>query len=128
MSQANKNGQVYVHDMDTYAAGSHQCLTVPYTEILRHGRLTRVEGPLDLSRYTVHDGELSLKVISAFAPAAGAPFYYGVNAQGREYLIKEVEQAKAVMLTESVVNWILDRQPTIFDGKTLIIATESEDV
>ena len=39
----------------------------------------------------------------------------------------KIEEAKAVMLEDKVVDWLLDKKPTIFDKKTLIIATEKED-
>ena len=131
MSQANKNGHIYVHDLDSLAKGSHNCLTVPYTEILERGlgkSIKYFETPLDLSRYTINrKGELSLKIFNTFDPQYKSAVCYEVNAQGRESFIKEIEEAKAVMLEEKVVDWVLDRQPTIFDGKTLIIATESEN-
>ena len=131
MSQANKNGRIYVHDLDSLPKGSHNCLTVPYTEILERGlgkSIKYLESPLDLSRYTINsEGDLSLKIVNDFAPRLGGIIVYNVGDQGVEYFIKEVEAAKAVMLEDTVVDWLLDRKPTIFDGKTLIIATEKED-
>lgn len=129
--QTNKNGCIYVHDMDSLPKGSHNCLTVPYTEILEHGfgkSIKYLESPLDLSRYTINsDGDLSLKIVNAFAPRSGDIIVYNIGDQGVEYFIKEVEAAKAVMLEDTVVDWLLDRKPTIFDGKTLIIATENKN-
>lgn len=131
MSKANKNGHIYIHDMDSLPVGSHNCLTVPYTEILEHGlgkSIKYLESPLDLSRYTINsEGELALKIFNAFAPRPDTTIVYNIGDQGVEYFIKEVEAAKAVMLEDIVVDWLLDRKPTIFDGKTLIIATEKED-
>ena len=128
----NKNGRIYVHDLDSLPKGSHNCLTVPYTEILERGlgkSIKYLESPLDLSRYTINsEGELALKIVNAFAPRADTTIVYNIGDQGVEYFIKEVEAAKAVMLEDIVVDWLLDRKPTIFDGKTLIIAaTEKED-
>ncbi len=117
--------------MDSLPKGSHNCLTVPYTEILERGlgkSIKYLESPLDLSRYTINsDGDLSLKILNAFAPQSGTSIVYNIGDQGVEYFIKEVEAAKAVMLEEKVVDWLIDRKPTIFDGKTLIIATENKD-
>lgn len=131
MSKANKNGHIYVHDMDSLPAASHNCLTIPYTEILEHGfnkKIKYLESPLDLSRYTINsDGTLALKILNAFEPKCGATIVYNVGDQGVEYFIKEIEEAKAVMLEDKVVDWLLDKKPTIFDKKTLIIATEKED-
>jgi hypothetical protein len=115
--------------MDSLPKSSHNCLTVPYTEILEHGlgkSIKYLESPLDLSRYTINsEGDLSLKIINVIG--MNNSIVYNVGDQGVEYFIKEVEAAKAVMLEEEVVDWLLDRKPTIFDGKTLIIATEKED-
>lgn len=125
----NKNGRIYVHDMDSLPKGSHNCLTVPYTEILERGlgkSIKYLESPLDLSRYTINsDGDLALKII--IAPTMNTTIVYNIGDQGVEYFIKEVEAAKAVMLEDTVVDWLLDRKPTIFDGKTLIIATENKN-
>lgn len=127
----NKNGHIYVHDLDSLPKGSHNCLTVPYTEILKNGlgkSIKYLESPLDLSRYTINsDGDLALKIVNAFAPQADTTIVYNIGDQGVEYFIKEVEAAKAVMLEDTVVDWLLDRKPTIFDGKTLIIATENKN-
>lgn len=127
----NKNGHIYVHDMDSLPKGSHNCLTVPYTEILERGlgkSIKYLESPLDLSRYTINsDGDLALKIVNAFAPTMNTTIVYNIGDQGVEYFIKEVEAAKAVMLEDTVVDWLLDRKPIIFDGKTLIIATENKD-
>lgn len=127
----NKNGRIYVHDLDSLPKGSHNCLTVPYTEILERGfskSIKYLESPLDLSRYTINsDGDLALKIVNAFAPQADTTIVYNIGDQGVEYFIKEVEATKAVMLEDTVVDWLLDRKPTIFDGKTLIIATENKN-
>ena len=127
----NKNGHIYVHDLDSLPKGSHNCLTVPYTEILERGlgkSIKYLESPLDLSIYTINsEGDLSLKIVNAFAPRSGDIIVYNIGDQGVEYFIKEVEAAKAVMLEDTVVDWLLDRKPTIFDGKTLIIATENKN-
>ena len=127
----NKNGRIYVHDLDSLPKGSHKCLTVPYTEILERGlgkSIKYLESPLDLSRYTINsDGDLALKIVNAFASRPDTTIVYNIGDQGVEYFIKEVEAAKAVMLEDTVVDWLLDRKPTIFDGKTLIIATENKD-
>jgi len=131
LSQANKNGHIYVHDMDSLPKGSHNCLTVPYTEILEHGfgkRIKYLESPLDLSRYTISsDGMLALKILNAFEPQGGPTIVYNVGDQGVEYFIKEIKEAKAVMLEDKVVDWLLDKNPTLFDKKTLIIATENNN-
>lgn len=128
---ANKNHHIYVHDMDSLPVGSHNCLTVPYTEILEHGfsgKVKYLESPLDLSRYTIdNDGCVALKMPNVFGPQGGATTVYTIGDQGVEYLIKEIEAAKAVMLEDKIVDWLLDRKPTIFDKKTLIIATENKN-
>lgn len=127
----NKKGRIYVHDLDSLPKGSHNCLTVPYTEILEHGlgkSIKYLESPLDLSRYTINsDGDLALKIVNAFAPTMNTTIVYNIGDQGVEYFIKEVEEAKAVMIEDKVVDWLLDRKPTIFDKKTLIIATENKN-
>lgn len=35
------NNEIYVHDLDSYAVGMHNCLTVPFDELLRKGFNTR---------------------------------------------------------------------------------------
>ena len=130
MSKANKNGRIYVHDMDSLPVGSHNCLTVPYEEIFELGfrkKIKYFESPLDLSRYTINsEGDLSLKILNVFGPQNNT-VVYNVGDQGVEYFIKEIENAKAVTLEAKVVDWLLDKKPTIFDKKTLIIATENNN-
>ena len=91
MSKANKNGRIYVHDMDSLPQGSNNCLTIPYTEILEHGFrgiVKYLESPLDLSRYTIDsDGVLALKIFNAFGPQNNT-VVYNVGDQGVEYFIK----------------------------------------
>ena len=127
----NKNHHIYVHDMDSLPIGSHNCLTVPYTEILERGfsgKVKYLESPLNLSRYTIdNDGCVALKIPNAFEPNQGATIVYRIGDQGVAYLIKEIEAAKAVMLEDKIVDWLLDKKPTIFDKKTLIIATENKN-
>lgn len=129
--QKSKNGHIYVHDMDSFHIEPHNCLTKPYTEILESGfskSVNYLESPLDLSKYTINsDGDLSLELFNAFGPK-NSTVVYNVGDQGVEYVIKEIEVAKAVVLKDKVVDWLLDRKPTIFDKKRLIIATENKDV
>lgn len=117
--------------MDSLPIGSHNCLTVPYTEILERGfsgKVKYLESPLDLSRYTIdNDGCVALKIPNAFEPNQGATIVYRIGDQGVAYLIKEIEAAKAVMLEDKIADWLLDKKPTIFDKKTLIIATENKN-
>lgn len=126
----NKNHHIYVHDMDSLPVGSHNCLTVPYTEILERGfsrKVKYLESPLDLSKYTINsDGDLALKFVNVYGPQ-NKTIVYNIGDQGVEQLTKKIEEAKAVMIEDKVVDWLLDRKPTIFDKKTLIIATENKN-
>lgn len=127
--QTNKNGHIYIHDMDSFPNGSHNCLTKPYTEILESGfgkSVNYLESPLDLSKYTINDGVLCLRLFNAFGPK-NSTVCYNVGDQGVEYFIKEIKAAKAVVLEEKVVDWLLDKKPTIFDGKELILAKEKQE-
>ena len=35
------NNEIYIHDLDNYAVGSHNCLSVPFDKLLREGFTTR---------------------------------------------------------------------------------------
>ena len=35
------NNEVYVHDLDSYAVGEHNCLTIPFDDLLKNGFNTR---------------------------------------------------------------------------------------
>ena len=35
------NNEIYVHDLDSYAVGEHNCLTIPFDDLLRNGFNTR---------------------------------------------------------------------------------------
>lgn len=35
------NNEIYIHDLDSYAVGMHNCLTVPFDQLLRNGLNTR---------------------------------------------------------------------------------------
>lgn len=37
----HENNRIYIHDLDNYAVGSHNCLTVPFDHLLSHGFTTR---------------------------------------------------------------------------------------
>ena len=42
MSRENHlNNRIYIHDLDSYAAGSHNCLTIPFDDLLAKGFNTR---------------------------------------------------------------------------------------
>ena len=42
MSRKNHEGNmIYIHDLDTYAVGSHNCLTIPFDKLLAEGFNTR---------------------------------------------------------------------------------------
>lgn len=116
--------------MDSLPVSSHNCLTVPYTEILERGfsgKVKYLESPLDLSKYTINsDGDLALKFVNAFGPQHRT-IVYNIGDQGVEQLTKKIEDAKAIMIEDKVVDWLLDKKPTIFDKKTLIIATENNN-
>lgn len=126
----NKNHHIYVHDMDALPVGSHNCLTVPYTEILKHGfsgKVKYLESPLDLSKYTINsNGNLALKFVNVYGPGHKT-LVYSIGDEGVEQLTKKIEAAKAIMIEDKVVDWLLDKKPTIFDKKTIIIATENKD-
>jgi len=35
------NNEIYIHDLDSYAVGEHNCLTIPFDDLLRNGFNTR---------------------------------------------------------------------------------------
>lgn len=37
----HENNEIYIHDLDNYAVGSHNCLSIPYDELLAKGANTR---------------------------------------------------------------------------------------
>jgi ribonucleoside-triphosphate reductase len=42
MARANHlNNEIYIHDLDHYAVGDHNCLSVPLDELLANGFNTR---------------------------------------------------------------------------------------
>ena len=41
MAEKHKNNEIYIHDLDSYAAGMHNCLTVPFDKLLANGFNTR---------------------------------------------------------------------------------------
>lgn len=40
-SRRHRNNEVYIHDLDSYAAGMHNCLTIPFDDLLANGFDTR---------------------------------------------------------------------------------------
>lgn len=42
MAKANhENNEIYIHDLDNYAVGNHNCLSVPFDDLLKNGFNTR---------------------------------------------------------------------------------------
>jgi len=45
MSETSKknhlNNEIYIHDLDSYALGEHNCLSIPFDDLLMHGFKTR---------------------------------------------------------------------------------------
>ena len=42
MARANHlNNEIYIHDLDAYATGSHNCLSIPFDDLLKNGFNTR---------------------------------------------------------------------------------------
>ena len=42
MARANhENNEIYIHDLDSYAVGSHNCLSIPFDDLLANGFNTR---------------------------------------------------------------------------------------
>lgn len=39
--QNHINNEIYIHDLDSYAVGSHNCLTIPFDKLLKEGFNTR---------------------------------------------------------------------------------------
>lgn len=37
----HENNEIYIHDLDSYAIGSHNCLSIPFDDLLRNGFNTR---------------------------------------------------------------------------------------
>lgn len=37
----HENNEIYIHDLDSYAVGSHNCLSIPFDDLLRNGFTTR---------------------------------------------------------------------------------------
>jgi ribonucleoside-triphosphate reductase len=35
------NNEIYIHDLDSYATGSHNCLSIPFDKLLAEGFNTR---------------------------------------------------------------------------------------
>lgn len=41
MKEKHNNNEIYIHDLDSYAAGMHNCLSIPYDDLLKNGFTTR---------------------------------------------------------------------------------------
>ena len=41
VKQNHLNNEVYIHDLDSYAIGSHNCLSIPFDDLLKNGFNTR---------------------------------------------------------------------------------------
>ena len=41
MADLHRNNEIYIHDLDAYAVGMHNCLTVPFDKLLANGFNTR---------------------------------------------------------------------------------------
>ena len=42
MAKANhQNNEIYIHDLDAYATGSHNCMSIPFDDLLKNGFNTR---------------------------------------------------------------------------------------
>ena len=41
MADLHRNNEIYIHDLDAYAAGMHNCLTIPFDKLLKEGFNTR---------------------------------------------------------------------------------------
>ena len=41
MSEMARNNEVYIHDLDNYVVGTHNCLTIPFDDLLANGFNTR---------------------------------------------------------------------------------------
>ena len=39
--QKHENNEIYIHDLDSYAVGMHNCLTIPFDKLLKEGFNTR---------------------------------------------------------------------------------------
>ena len=39
--QNHENNEIYIHDLDSYAVGSHNCLSIPFDDLLKNGFNTR---------------------------------------------------------------------------------------
>ena len=39
--QLHENNEIYIHDLNSYAVGSHNCLTIPFDDLLKNGFNTR---------------------------------------------------------------------------------------
>lgn len=39
--QNHINNRIYIHDLDNYAVGNHNCLSIPFDDLLKHGFNTR---------------------------------------------------------------------------------------
>lgn len=37
----HENNEIYIHDLDSYAVGSHNCLSIPFDDLLKNGFTTR---------------------------------------------------------------------------------------
>jgi ribonucleoside-triphosphate reductase len=37
----HENNEIYIHDLDSYAVGSHNCLSIPFDDLLKNGFNTR---------------------------------------------------------------------------------------
>ena len=35
------NNEIYIHDLDSYAVGCHNCLSIPFDDLLKNGFNTR---------------------------------------------------------------------------------------
>ena len=41
MADLHRNNEIYIHDLDSYAVGMHNCLTIPFDKLLANGFNTR---------------------------------------------------------------------------------------
>ena len=116
------NNEIYIHDLDSYAIGMHNCLTIPFDKLLAEGFNTRQTDVRPAASINT-----AFQLVAVIFQLQSLQQFGGVSASHLDWTMVPYVRKSFYKHFKDGVTWILDIADTVFDHINSDLPIDSEE-
>jgi ribonucleoside-triphosphate reductase len=116
------NNEIYIHDLDSYAIGMHNCLTIPFDKLLAEGFNTRQTDVRPAASINT-----AFQLVAVIFQLQSLQQFGGVSASHLDWTMVPYVRKSFYKHFKDGVTWICDIADTVFDHINSELPIDSEE-